>query len=121
MKIKAYVTIVAPSVDGETIQIEPGQVGDVREDKAQEMIDEGYAEKAKKSDVVNAKLARKSKKVGKGTTTPKTTQATTKAGKGSKGSKTDKLLGGSARGRNADQDGDDGEYQPADFDGGEDD
>jgi len=54
MKIKAFVTIVAPDAEtGEAIEIKPGGIADVRDDKAEYLIDEGYAEKAKRKDEVS--------------------------------------------------------------------
>lgn len=59
MKIKALVTIVAKTVEGKTVSLEPGKndVGDIQQDVAEKLIAEGYAEKAKKKDEINAKTA----------------------------------------------------------------
>ena len=50
MKIRAFVSVVAPAAKGgKSIEIPPDGVGDVREDKARYLINEGYAEKVSNS------------------------------------------------------------------------
>lgn len=97
MKIKAFVTIVAPAPNGESVKIEPDQVGEVRDAEARKMISEGYAEKASKKDEITSTDARNFGGA-RNTKRSKPVQTTTESDDDKKKSKKrrtrDELLGG---------------------------
>ncbi len=54
-KVRAFINIIAEGVDGKPVSIKHNEVADIKITEAvQEAIDEGYAELANKTAVVNA-------------------------------------------------------------------
>ena len=96
MKIKCFVTVVAPrAADGVAIEVKPGGVADIQTDKAEYLIAEGYAEKAKRKDAESGVQPAGVAKKGRSTATQAVRGGSTQSTRGGQRRARAELLGDS--------------------------